>query len=224
MEENKNVFETLRAINLESKHKQKGKLTYLPWATAWATVKLAFPDANYETIKDENGNRYHVEGKTCYVETQVTIQGETISETLAIMDNANKAILANDVTSTNVDKSIKRCLTKNLGLFGLDLNLWEGEELSDEAKELKEQKAEADKKAKNELTKAIKEVVDLGNELIKSGVAKETMMEIIQKHNDGNGNPTALKTVKMCAAAKADLLKLKKAGKTTPAPKQQETK
>lgn len=88
MEENKNVFETLRAINLESKHKQKGKLTYLPWATAWATVKLAFPDANYETIKDENGNRYHVEGKTCYVETQVTIQGETISETLAIMDNA----------------------------------------------------------------------------------------------------------------------------------------
>ena len=157
----------------------------------------------------------------CYVETQVTIQGETISETLAIMDNANKAILANDVTSTNVDKSIKRCLTKNLGLFGLDLNLWEGEELSDEAKELKEQKAEADKKAKNELTKAIKEVVDLGNELIKSGVAKEAMMEIIQKHNDGNGNPTALKTVEMCAAAKADLLKLKKAGKATPAPKQE---
>ena len=224
MEENKNVFETLRAINLESKHKQKGKLTYLPWDTSRATVKLAFPDANYDTIKDENGNRYHIEGKTCYVETQVTIQGETISETLAIMDNANKAILANDVTSTNVDKSIKRCLTKNLGLFGLDLNLWEGEELSDEAKELKEQKAEADKKAKNELTKAIKEVVDLGNELIKGGVAKEAMMEIIQKHNDGNGNPTALKTVKMCAAAKADLLKLKKAGKTTPAPKQQETK
>ena len=54
------VFETLRAINLESKHKQKGKLTYLPWATAWATVKLAFPDANYDTIKDENGNLIEV--------------------------------------------------------------------------------------------------------------------------------------------------------------------
>lgn len=204
------VFETLRAINLESKHKQKGKLTYLPWATAWATVKLAFPDANYETIKDENGNRYHVEGKTCYVETQVTIQGETISETLAIMDNANKAILANDVTSTNVDKSIKRCLTKTLALFGLDLNLWEGEELSDEARELKEKQEKEDKKAKAELSKAIKEVVDLGNELFKLGVTKEAVMEIIKKINDGNGNPASLKTVEACATAKTELEKLKK--------------
>ena len=204
------VFETLRAINLEDKHKQKGKLAYLPWATAWATVKLIYPDAKYDIIRDDDGNRYHIEGKTCYVETSVTINGETMTETLAIMDNANKAILATDVTSTNVDKSLKRCLTKTLALFGLDLNLWEGEELSDEARELKEKQEKEDKKAKAELSKAIKEVFDLGNELFKLGVTNEAVMEIIKKINDGNGNPASLKTVEACATAKTELEKLKK--------------
>lgn len=199
-EEKKSIFQTLRGIDLKEKHKKKGSLTYLPWATAWATVKSIYPDATYKTVRDYDDNRYHVEGNYAYVETEVTIENETLGETLAIMDMKNQPIPAKEVTSTNVDKSLKRCLTKNLGLFGLDLNLWEGEELSDEAKEIKEQKTEEEKKAKAALRAEIDKVVAYGNAVIAAGVDKKELTDCVAKYNDGNGNPSSIKTIDGCNA------------------------
>ena len=193
----KSVFATLREIDMSSKHKEKNKLSYLPWASAWATVKSIYPDCTYKVLRDYNDNLYFTDGKTCRVETEVTIEGQTQWETLAIMDHRNVSIPLDNITSTAVDKSIKRCLTKNLALFGLDLNLWEGEELSDEAKVIVEEKERLTKEA---LDKKKKEVKDKGTALIKAGVPSEKMYEIVAKHNGGNKNLGSIKTVDVCDA------------------------
>lgn len=93
MEESKqSIFKTLSQQDLTSKHKEKNKLTYLPWSSAWEAVKKIYPKATFTVIKDINGNRYHTDGRTCNVETSVTIEDETLNQSLAVMDYANKAI------------------------------------------------------------------------------------------------------------------------------------
>lgn len=196
----KTVFQTLRELDLTDKHKKKLSLTYLPWSEAWATVKTMYPSASYVIIKDDDGNRYHAEGNYAYVETSATIEGETISETLAIMDATNKPIPLDKITSTNVDKSIKRCLTKNFALFGLDLNLWSGEELSDEAKDLKEQQAEEEKKAKAALKIKIDMITSYGNQVIKAGVSKDDLIKKVAELNGGNPNPASVKSIEAADA------------------------
>lgn len=59
----------------------------------------------------------------------------------------------------------------------------------------RERKTEA-----RELAKHIKEVIEKGNELLKLGMEKETMMEIVGKYNGGNGNPASIKAIETCKA------------------------
>ena len=44
----KSVFQTLYDIDVSDKIKQKNGLSYLSWASAWAEVKKAFPDASFK--------------------------------------------------------------------------------------------------------------------------------------------------------------------------------
>lgn len=69
----------------------------------------------------------------------------------------------------------------------------------------KEQKAAAE-----ELAKAVKEVVDKGSELIKKGFAKEEVMAVVGKYNDGNSNPSSIKAIEVCAAVMAEFTELEK--------------
>ena len=155
MAEKKSVFETLYAIDVSNKIKEKNKLSYLPWSSAWAEVKKRFPSANFKNIPqimDEYGNTrpWHDDGKSGWVEVEVTIEGETITETLPIMDYTNQHIDAKAISSTDANKASKRCLVKCLALFGLGTFVYEGEDLPEETAkiiELKETiKALVDKK------------------------------------------------------------------------------
>lgn len=145
MAENKNVFDTLNAIDVSTKAKEKNGLTYLSWASAWAEVKKKYPDATYmvydQTLDDYGNTRFwHDDGKTGWVEVGVTIDGEEIVETLAIMDFKNKSIPADQITSVDANKSVKRCLVKACALHGLGLYIYEGEELPEEASKTAELK------------------------------------------------------------------------------------
>ena len=125
----KNIFESLNNVDLTEKVKSKNNLTYLPWSSAWSEVKRRYPDANFRIIPqviDEGGNTrpWHDDGKTGWVEVGVTIDGQEIIETLAIMDFKNKSITADQ---------IKRCLVKACAMHGLGLYIYEGEELPEEA-------------------------------------------------------------------------------------------
>lgn len=188
-----NTFEKLSQIDLTPYHKKKGNITYLPWSAAWNETKRCFPDAHYDVVKTPDGCLYHTDGKTCWVETTVTIQGETQNETLAVMDNRNTSVAASDITSTATGKAIKRCLVKNLGLFGLDLNLWYGEELSDAAKEKKDSD---EKKVASELATVKKEIIRVCTEKKESGADINAIYDKIQEIS-GKKNPNSIATIEI---------------------------
>ena len=132
------TFEKLSAINVNNHVEKKKELSYLSWAWAWSEVKKAFPDTRYdikETAFDE------ALGFMCH--TSVTIEGETLDMWLPVMDGANKSMKKTEYTYTtkygdktvdaatmfDINKTIMRCLVKNLAMFGLGIYIYAGEDL-----------------------------------------------------------------------------------------------
>lgn len=171
MAENKSVFDILNAVDVSTKIKTKNGLSYLSWASAWAEVKKKYPDATYKIypqVMDEGGNtRYwHDDGRTGWVEVGVTVNGQEIIEILAIMDFKNKSIPADQITSVDANKSLKRCLAKACALHGIGLYIFEGEdspeetsktiELKEKIKELATKKVALSDKAKTKVAELCK--------------------------------------------------------------------
>lgn len=140
---NKSCFDTLNGVNVSAKVEKKNGLTYLSWAWAWAEVKKRYPDANYEIVK-YNGIPYVYDPNTGYmVYTKVTIGGITHEMWLPVMDSNNcamkaepydiqtkyKTITIKPATMFDINKTIMRCLTKNLAMHGLGLYIYAGEDL-----------------------------------------------------------------------------------------------
>lgn len=154
-----NVFNTLNNVDVSDKIKEKGGLSYLSWASAWAEVKKRYPDAEFmvypQTI-DEHGNVrfWHDDGKTGWVEVGVTIEGIEMVEVLPIMDFKNKAIPADSITSTDANKTMKRCLVKACALHGLGLYVYDSEDLPEAVSKSNE--------IKDHITALIKKKCDLG--------------------------------------------------------------
>ena len=131
-------FTKLNDINVNDKVEKKNNLSYLSWAWAWAEVKKYSPDANYEIVKF-NGLPYVYDEKTGYmVYTKVTIEGLTHEMWLPVMDYKNKAMIDN-ATMFDINKTIMRCLTKNLAMHGLGLYIYAGEDLPECEEDLKPQ-------------------------------------------------------------------------------------
>lgn len=156
------VFETLNNINVNDHTELKGKLTYLSWAWAWAEVKKAYPDAFYTIYENASGLFYHTDGKTCWVKTGVTIDGLEHIEYLPVMNNTNRSIPIESVTSTDVNRAIQRSLTKACARHGLGLYIYAGEDLpeSEMPEDMRPTKSEptkaeqaADSKKANEINK-----------------------------------------------------------------------
>ena len=153
------VFTTLNDVDVSDKIKEKGGLSYLSWASAWAEVKKRYPDAEFrvypQTI-DEHGNDrfWHDDGKTGWVEVGVTIDDIEMIEVLPIMDFKNKAIPADAITSTDANKTMKRCLVKACALHGLGLYVYDSEDLPESVSKSNE--------IKDHITALIKKKCDLG--------------------------------------------------------------
>jgi len=131
----KNYFEELNAVNVNGKTEKKGNLTYLSWAWAWGELKKIHPDATYKIYENADGWNYHTDGKTAWVKTGVTVNGIENIEYLPIMDYRNNAIPVDKVTSTDVNKTIQRSLTKAVARHGLGLYIYAGEDLPEEERE-----------------------------------------------------------------------------------------
>lgn len=145
MEEKKITFEELYNLDVRDKVEQKNGLNYLSWAYAWAEIKKIYPTAKYNIYKfGERQLPYVYDEKTGYmVFTDVTIDDVTHEMWLPVMDGANKTMLDHSytyktkngektvdaATMFDINKTIMRCLTKNLAMFGLGLSLYQGEDL-----------------------------------------------------------------------------------------------
>lgn len=130
--ENKDVFNTLNAINVNEKVEKKNGLNYLSWAWAWGELKKKYPDATYTVYENEKGWNYFTDGITGWVKTGVTVNGIEHIEYLPIMDFRNKSIPAANITSFDVNKAIQRSVTKAIGRHGLGLYIYAGEDLPEE--------------------------------------------------------------------------------------------
>lgn len=132
------IFKTLNAVNVNDNTEKKNGLTYLSWAWAWAEVKKVCPDAQYTIYERETEFgpvNYFTDGKTCWVKTGVTLNGLEHIEELPVMDFKNKSIALNAVTSTDVNKTIQRSLTKACARHGLGLYIYAGEEFPEDEKD-----------------------------------------------------------------------------------------
>jgi hypothetical protein len=143
------TFLDMRKVNVNDHVEQKDGLTYLTWSWAWDEFKQAYPDATYEVIKNSDGLPYFESnaGAICY--TKVTVNGLTHEMWLPVMDSKNKAMKSQPYTYLvrgyktdqpverkveafsmfDVNKTLMRCLVKNLAMFGLGLYIYAGEDL-----------------------------------------------------------------------------------------------
>lgn len=141
--ENKTIFETLSAINVNDKTEKKSGLTYLSWAWAWSEFQKVCPEATYYIVKDTRGLPYFADESGAMVYTRVTVGNIMHEMWLPVMDGANKAMKTTPYTYTtkfgektceaytmfDINKTIMRCLTKNLAMFGLGIYIYAGEDL-----------------------------------------------------------------------------------------------
>lgn len=132
MAENKSDFLTLATVDVSDKVEQKNKLDYLSWAWAWAELKKKFPTATATVYENEHGRFWFDDGKTGWVKVGVTVNGLEHIEYLPIMDFRNQSIPADKITSVEANKTYKRALTKCIGLHGLGLSLYAGEDINDD--------------------------------------------------------------------------------------------
>lgn len=143
-------FKDLIELNVNERVEDKNGLKYLSWSWAWQEVIKRYPEATYEILRFENNLPYVYDDNTGYmVFTKVSINGITREMWLPVMDNANKAMLSQPytykvkdyktqqyvekwvqpATMFDINKTIMRCLTKNLAMFGLGLYIYSGEDL-----------------------------------------------------------------------------------------------
>lgn len=142
----KSVFEQLNSIDVKDHIEKKNGLNYLSWAFAWAETKKKFPNATYQVeMFGENHLPYVYDENTGYmVFTSVTIEGLTHYMWLPVMDGANKTmkkdpyaydtkykkgVRVESATMFDINKTIMRCLVKNIAMFGLGLYIFAGEDL-----------------------------------------------------------------------------------------------
>lgn len=158
-------FQELYSLDVNKYVEKKNDLSYLSWSYAWAEFKKIYPDAAYEVKKDEHGRCYFGDELFGYmVYTSVTAGGLTYEMWLPVMDGANKAMKAipytykvadwqydrqqgkrvkvGDIEKTveamtmfDVNKTVMRCLVKNLAMFGLGLYIYAGEDLPQDIRE-----------------------------------------------------------------------------------------
>ena len=146
-------FEKLLQLNVNDKTEKKKsgntQLTYLSWSFAWQEFVKVYPEATYEIVKNPNGLPYFVDESGAMAYTKVTAGGLTHEMWLPVMNGANKAMKSKPytymvkgwngaaatektveaLTMFDVNKTVMRCLVKNLAMFGLGLYIYAGEDL-----------------------------------------------------------------------------------------------
>lgn len=120
------VWKTLSAVNVNDKVEKKNGLSYLSWAWAWQTLMEHYPESVFEMHPE----KFFSDG-TAEVGVTVTVKKDDQSISrymwLPVIDHRNKAI--QNPNSFDINKNKMRCLVKCLGMFGLGLYIYAGEDL-----------------------------------------------------------------------------------------------
>lgn len=220
------MFNSLYSLDLNDKLEKRDndKLSYLSWANAWAEFKVAYPSATYGIIKNPETNLPYFSDPNIgiMVYTEITVEGLTHEMWLPVMNGANKAMketpytyqvwdsyqkkhvekIVQAATMFDINKSIMRCLVKNLAMFGLGLYIYAGEDIPERL---------ADEPTANENAKArkVKTTIDRYGgikQALSSCPDQNSLMLLYQQHKnevDGNSEIKALFTERKLQLQKA---------------------
>ena len=143
------LFRYFNTLDVTEHIEKKNGLSYLSWPFAVQEARRKCPDFSF-SIQTFNGYPYQFDPKTGYmVYTTVTMGGVTIPMWLPVMDSSNKAMKdvpyeyevydkfkkqytkkkVEAATMFEINKTIMRCLVKNMAMFGLGLHIYAGEDL-----------------------------------------------------------------------------------------------
>ena len=123
------IFKTLNAINVNDNTEKKGRFTYLSWAWAWAELMKAYPTATRTVYENQDGLPCFIGLNSVIVKVGVTINGIEHIQHHPVFDSRNTAIPANKCNLMDVNTSIQRATVKAIGLHGLGLYIYAGEDL-----------------------------------------------------------------------------------------------
>lgn len=207
-------FNQLASLNLNDKAESKNGLSYVSWANAWKAFKEVYPTATYKIINNPQTNLpYFIDPALgIMVFTEVTAGGLTYSMWLPVMDGANKAMRTESytyqvwdkfkkayvekkveaATMFDINKTLMRCLVKNLAMFGLALYIYAGEDMPEDIDAIEESpnpqqsKARKQRKANNDPYAGIKAAIN-------STQSTQELAELYRQHeNEVKGNPQIL--------------------------------
>lgn len=135
------LFEKMYQLNVSEHIDKKNGFSYLTWTYAYRLLMNYYPDATYKKLP------YIYDTNLGYmVGTEITANGITKEMWLSVMDNRNnamkdhpykvqygqRAIEVAPATMNDIANSYMRCLVKNIGMFGLGLSLYAGEDIPQE--------------------------------------------------------------------------------------------
>ena len=148
------MFNALSNLDLSDKCEKRESLIYVSWSNAWSEFKSAYPSATYRILKNENGLPYFSDPNLgIMVFTEVTVDDVTHQMWLPVMDSKNKAMKLEPYTYSvwnnfkkafeektvqaasmfDINKTLMRCLVKNLAMFGLGLYIFQGDDLPEKS-------------------------------------------------------------------------------------------
>jgi len=121
------IWKVLSAIDCSEHVEKRNGLSYLSWSWAWRVLMEHYPDAEYTFERFDGTDVMRYADGTCAVFCTLTIDGLTREMSLPVFDHRHRSIKEPD--SAAINKNRMRCLVKCIGLFGLGLYLYSGEDL-----------------------------------------------------------------------------------------------
>ena len=144
-------FDALYNMNIGDKVEKKDGLSYLTWSEAWKAFKEVYPSATFRVVTNPDTKLpYFVDPQIgILVFTEVIADDITQQCFLPVLNSSMKPMrleaynytvydkqnkrqiekTCEAASSFDINKTIMRCLVKNLALFGLGLKLYQGEDI-----------------------------------------------------------------------------------------------
>lgn len=130
--EEKSVWQTLSAINVNDHVEKKNGFSFLSWTWAWSTLKGLYPDASFHKHIHDNGLPYIKDDQGfAYVVVTVSAGGDSATETYPVLNYKNQSI--SNPNAFEVNTALQRGMVKAMAYLGLGFYIYAGEDLPADA-------------------------------------------------------------------------------------------
>jgi len=182
-EANNSMFEKLSAIDVSEYVEQKNGFSFVSWPNAVKKLRENDPTATWEVKRflDSKGNQvpYLHSDLGYFVEVAVTCGGVTISQIHPVLGENYVPLLS--PTPFDINTSIARCLVKAIGLHGLGLSVYAGEDLPRDGAGVKDAGTAAEAEKKPPTDEAVQLIAQIEAALTVNKKDAASLMRWLQK-------------------------------------------